>query len=88
MQRIVCTTRKFCEHAKDQLRCRLPQVRTLLIMDFGKRGIPNAFVDSQKAKIFAVEDEKMELSAARMQVPEGANLILGQSHFIKTAEDL
>ena len=30
----------------------------------------------------------MELSVARMQVPEGANLILGQSHFIKTAEDL
>ncbi|MGA9966524.1 MAG: adenosine-specific kinase [Terriglobales bacterium] len=30
----------------------------------------------------------MELSAARMQVPEGANLILGHSHFIKTVEDL
>jgi hypothetical protein len=42
----------------------------------------------KNAQIFAVEDEKMELSAARMQVPEGANLILGHSHFIKTAEDL
>jgi hypothetical protein len=42
----------------------------------------------EKANFFAVEDEKMELSAARMQVPEGTNLILGQSHFIKTAEDL
>jgi len=30
----------------------------------------------------------MELSAVRMEIPEGANLILGQSHFIKTAEDL
>src|SRR5271154_2905348 len=30
----------------------------------------------------------MELLSVRMEVPEGANLILGQSHFIKTAEDL
>jgi adenosine/AMP kinase len=30
----------------------------------------------------------MELAAVPMQIPEGANLILGQSHFIKTAEDL
>ncbi len=30
----------------------------------------------------------MDLSVVRMEVPEGANLILGQSHFIKTAEDL
>jgi len=30
----------------------------------------------------------MELSAVRMEVPEGSNLIVGQSHFIKTAEDL
>jgi hypothetical protein len=30
----------------------------------------------------------MELSVVRLEVPEGANLILGQSHFIKTAEDL
>lgn len=30
----------------------------------------------------------MELESVRMQIPEGANLILGQSHFIKTAEDL
>jgi uncharacterized protein len=34
------------------------------------------------------EDEKMELSSIRMQIPDGANLILGHSHFIKTAEDL
>lgn len=30
----------------------------------------------------------MELLSVRMQIPEGANLILGQAHFIKTAEDL
>jgi uncharacterized protein len=31
---------------------------------------------------------EMEFQTVRMQVPEGANLILGQAHFIKTAEDL
>jgi len=30
----------------------------------------------------------MELFSIRMQIPDGANLILGHSHFIKTAEDL
>ena len=30
----------------------------------------------------------MELISVRLEIPEGANLILGQSHFIKTAEDL
>ena len=30
----------------------------------------------------------MELLAVKMEIPEGANLILGQSHFIKTVEDL
>jgi uncharacterized protein len=30
----------------------------------------------------------MELLSVRMDVPEDANLILGHSHFIKTAEDL
>lgn len=30
----------------------------------------------------------MELSSVRMDIPDGANLILGQAHFIKTAEDL
>lgn len=30
----------------------------------------------------------MELLSVRMEIPDGANLILGQSHFIKTAEDL
>jgi adenosine/AMP kinase len=30
----------------------------------------------------------MELKIVEMEIPEGANLILGQSHFIKTAEDI
>jgi uncharacterized protein len=30
----------------------------------------------------------MELLNVRLHIPENANLILGQSHFIKTAEDL
>jgi uncharacterized protein len=30
----------------------------------------------------------MDLKSIRMEIPEGSNLILGQSHFIKTAEDL
>ena len=31
---------------------------------------------------------KMETKVIRIDVPEGTNLILGQSHFIKTVEDL
>ena len=30
----------------------------------------------------------MELKVVKLNIPEGANLILGQSHFIKTVEDL
>jgi adenosine/AMP kinase len=30
----------------------------------------------------------MELKAVRLEIPSGANIILGQSHFIKTVEDL
>ena len=30
----------------------------------------------------------MELSTVRMEIPEEANIVIGQSHFIKTAEDL
>lgn len=30
----------------------------------------------------------MEIRAVRMEIPEGCNIILGQTHFIKTAEDL
>ncbi len=30
----------------------------------------------------------MELEAVRLEIPEGGNIILGQTHFIKTVEDL
>ncbi len=30
----------------------------------------------------------LDLKAVKMETPEGCNLILGQSHFIKTVEDL
>jgi len=30
----------------------------------------------------------MELKAVKIDIPEGCNIILGQTHFIKTAEDL
>src|SRR5512134_4076047 len=30
----------------------------------------------------------MEFQAVKVETPEGANVILGQSHFIKTVEDL
>jgi uncharacterized protein len=30
----------------------------------------------------------MELSAVKIEIPDGANVIIGQSHFIKTVEDL
>src|SRR5271169_3544088 len=32
--------------------------------------------------------EFMELKAVRLEIPENGNLIVGQSHFIKTVEDL
>jgi len=30
----------------------------------------------------------MEINSVRVEIPEGCNIILGQTHFIKTAEDL
>jgi adenosine/AMP kinase len=33
-------------------------------------------------------EKPMDLKTVRMNIPDGANLILGQSHFIKTVEDL
>ncbi len=30
----------------------------------------------------------MELKAIRLEIPEGANIIVGQTHFIKTVEDV
>jgi adenosine/AMP kinase len=31
---------------------------------------------------------ELEIHAVRIEIPEGSNIILGQTHFIKTAEDL
>ena len=31
---------------------------------------------------------KLEIKIVKLESPEGCNLILGQSHFIKTVEDL
>jgi hypothetical protein len=39
-------------------------------------------------KIPGAERMDMDLQTVRMEIPEGANLILGHAHFIKTAEDL
>ena len=33
-------------------------------------------------------EKAMELASVRMKIPEGANLIIGQTHFIKSVEDL
>ena len=30
----------------------------------------------------------MELKSVRLEIPENGNIIVGQSHFIKTVEDL
>lgn len=30
----------------------------------------------------------MELKRVKLEIPEGANIIVGQTHFIKTVEDL
>jgi len=42
----------------------------------------------QMWEVFTERGRKMEALSVRMEIPEGANFILGQSHFIKTAEDL
>jgi uncharacterized protein len=35
-----------------------------------------------------MEDSMLEMKAVRMEFPSDANIIVGQSHFIKTVEDL
>ena len=35
-----------------------------------------------------LKGEDMELNLITIESPEGSNIILGQAHFIKTAEDL
>ena len=42
-----------------------------------------------KNKIADLEEgQKMELTTVRIEKPETTNFILGQSHFIKTVEDI
>jgi adenosine/AMP kinase len=60
----------------------------VLIIDFDWSEVRRTFSRFHFWKVFPGKDEEMELLTARMEIPEGANLILGQSHFIKTAEDL
>ena len=60
----------------------------LLIMDFARGAFDNFSPHSNCGKFLLGEDEKMELLSVRMEILDGANLILGHSHFIKTAEDL
>src|SRR5581483_4442256 len=36
----------------------------------------------------AVYHDRMELKTVRLSIPENGNIIVGQSHFIKTVEDL
>jgi hypothetical protein len=38
--------------------------------------------------ILAVQEDAMEIKAIRIEKPEDMNFILGQSHFIKTVEDI
>lgn len=39
-------------------------------------------------RVISVEDGPMELKSVAISLPEDSNLILGQTHFIKTVEDL
>lgn len=49
--------------------------------------VPSSKLQSRQSQI-VYDCFKMELQAIRLEVPDGTNLILGQSHFIKTVEDL
>jgi adenosine/AMP kinase len=40
------------------------------------------------AHFAAVEDPMLEFESVRMRFPEDTNIIVGQTHFIKTAEDM
>jgi adenosine/AMP kinase len=57
-------------------------------MDFRPRKHARGFPDGPKSEFFSHWEGRMQLSTVRMDIPADANLILGQSHFIKTAEDL
>lgn len=75
-------------HAECQRAAALPNNLVVLIMDFAHGKFTAGQFEFQMWEILTGEDEKMDIASVRMEIPEGANLILGQSHFIKTAEDL
>jgi adenosine/AMP kinase len=57
-------------------------------MDFGRAKFSWSSGEFQIWEVFTGRGQKMEVTSVRMEIPDGANFILGQSHFIKTAEDL
>jgi uncharacterized protein len=63
----------------------LPDGITLPIMRFAGARVKGS---PDQRKIRPGRGKKMELKSVKMEIPEGANLILGHAHFIKTAEDL
>jgi adenosine/AMP kinase len=75
-------------HADFQLTIYLRRVSVVRIMDFGPASFFSRSDEFQMWEVFTGRGQKMEASSVRMEIPEGANFILGQSHFIKTAEDL
>ncbi len=80
---------KNIKHADCQLRVRLLLAYSLRIMDFDLIKAGQLYHSIPFVGNFSrVRDENMELLSVRMDIPKDANLILGQSHFIKTAEDL
>jgi uncharacterized protein len=55
---------------------------------FARKRFARATLVSDFGKILPIEVCQMELLTVRMEIPKDANLILGHSHFIKTAEDI
>jgi adenosine/AMP kinase len=42
----------------------------------------------ERMRLKTLKEDRMETSKVKVEIPEGCNIILGQTHFIKTAEDL
>ncbi len=49
-----------------------------------ERRPPQILADRSAARYY----DRMELKAVRLNIPENGNIIIGQSHFIKTVEDI
>lgn len=48
----------------------------------------NMYDNLNHYSIAKIKEAFMEIKAIRMMIPEGCNIIIGQTHFIKTIEDL